>query len=280
MKVGISYFATDNSLDPRVVAEAVEQAGFESLWFPEHSHIPASRLSPYPRGGPLPDHYRRTLDPFVALATAAAVTSTLRVGTGICLIAQRDVINLAKQIATLDHISNGRFLFGVGAGWNREEMEDHGVDFRDRWRYLLEAVEALKAIWTDDVAEYHGTLIDFDPFWMWPKPVQRPHPPIILGISGPTALEKVLASGDGWMPNGDNDALERVPALRAMTTRAGRAEIPVTLYAGEHTEAELSRFDRGGVDRCILHVPVAPGPDQLQYVQDLAGIAEEWLAPS
>ena len=185
MKFGVAIFPTDYSISMTELAPAAEQLGFESLWVAEHSHIPTSRLSAWPGGSELPKQYFHTLDPFVALTAAALASRTLRVATGICLVVQRDPIHTAKQVASLDHISNGRFLFGVGAGWNREEMADHGTDFDTRFRLMRERVEAMKAIWTQDEAEYHGELVNFDPMWCWPKPVQKPHPPVLLGGSGP-----------------------------------------------------------------------------------------------
>ena len=176
MKFGAFIFPTDYSIDPAELAREVEARGFESLWFPEHTHIPVSRRTPYPGGAELPEEYSHSLDPFVALGAAAAVTERLKLGTGITLVIERDPITLAKEVATLDHISNGRVLFGVGGGWNREEMANHGTDPSRRWKLLRERIEAMKAIWTQDEAEYHGEFVDFDPIWSWPKPVQRPPP--------------------------------------------------------------------------------------------------------
>ena len=182
MKFGIAVFPTDYAISMAELAPAVEQAGFESLWVAEHSHIPTSRATPYPAGGELPRMYMHTMDPFVALTAAALASKTLKVGTGICLLIQRDPIHTAKEAASLDVISNGRFLFGIGGGWNREEMADHGTVFQTRWKLLRERVEAVKAIWTLDEAEYHGDMVDFGPTWSWPKPVQKPHPPVLLEI--------------------------------------------------------------------------------------------------
>src|SRR3982074_573220 len=203
------------------LAPATEQLGFESLWVAEHSHIPASRESQWPGGAELPKHYWHTLDPFVALTGAALAAKTIRVGTGICLVVQRDPIHTAKQVASLDLISNGRFLFGIGAGWNKEEMADHGTDFGTRLKLMRERVEAMKAIWTQDEAEYHGEMVNFDRMWCWPKPVQRPHPPILLGGNGPNTLKRVVRYADGWMPNRGN-FMERIPELRRLTEEAGR----------------------------------------------------------
>ena len=259
MKFGIAIFPTEYSISMGELAPAVEQAGFESLWVAEHSHIPTSRQSPWPGGAELPKQYSHTLDPFLALTAAALASTTLRVGTGICLVVQRDPIHTAKQVASLDVLSNGRFLFGIGAGWNREEMADHGTDFPTRWRLMRERVEAMKAMWTQDEAEYHGEVVDLGPMWCWPKPVQRPHPPVILGGSGPNVLKRVIAYGDGWMPN-RGEVLGRLPELKAMARDAGRGEIPVTVYPKAEA-AELEQFARAGIDRCIFYVP-PDGRDQ------------------
>ncbi len=244
MKFGIAIFPTDYAISMTELGPAVEQAGFESLWVAEHSHIPASRETPWPGGAELPKHYWHTLDPFVALTAAAVATKELRVGTGICLVIERDPIHTAKQVASLDHLSDGRFLFGIGGGWNKEEMADHGTDFSPRWKLLRERVEAMKAIWTQDASEYHGEMVDFGPMWCWPKPVQKPHPPIILGGSGPSAPKRVVAYADGWMPN-RGDVLSR---------------IPLTVYPAA-TKDEIEKMQNAGVDRCIWYVP-PDGRDQ------------------
>jgi probable F420-dependent oxidoreductase len=200
MQVGIAMFVTDKTVHPAELGALAEARGFDSLFVPEHTHIPLSRLTPHPRG-PLQEHYKRTLDPFVALTAAAAATTSLLVGTGVCLVPERDPIILAKEVATLDLVSGGRFLFGVGAGWNVDEMQNHGTDPSSRFRLMRERVEAMKAIWTQDEASYHGELVDFDPIWEWPKPVQKPHPPVLMGGGGPRVLDRVLDYADGWVPN-------------------------------------------------------------------------------
>jgi probable F420-dependent oxidoreductase len=223
---GIGYFPTPEGLGPDQLARLVEERGHESLFFAEHTHIPASRETPHPSGKELPRKYSHTYDLFVALTAAAMATSRLRVGSGICLVVERDPITTAKEVASLDRLSGGRFEFGVGAGWNREEMANHGTDPRTRMRLMAERVEAMKAIWSEDVASYHGEFVDFDRIWLWPKPVQRPHPPILVGGSGPTVLDRVLAFGDAWFPNyGEDGILERLPELRA------RAERPIDFMA-------------------------------------------------
>ena len=235
------------------LAPAVEQLGFDSLWVAEHSHIPTSRESKWPGGEELPKQYSHTLDPFVALTAAAVASRTLLVATGICLVVQRDPIHTAKQVASVDQISNGRFLFGIGAGWNREEMADHGTEFGTRFKLMRERVEAMKAIWTQDVAEYHGELVNFAPTWCWPKPVQKPHPPILLGGSGPKVLQRVVAYADGWMPNRGAD-LPRIPELQEQAKAAGRGHIPVTIYPKAEASA-IEQAAEAGVERCIWYVP-------------------------
>jgi probable F420-dependent oxidoreductase len=258
VKFGIAIFPTDYAIPMAELGPAVEQAGFESLWVAEHSHIPTSRETPWPGGAELPKHYWHTLDPFIALTAAALATNKLKVGTGICLVIERDPIHTAKQVASLDHLSEGRFLFGIGGGWNKEEMADHGTDFSLRWKLLRERVEAMKAIWTQDVSEYHGEMVDFGPMWCWPKPIQKPHPPIILGGSGPNVLKRVVAYADGWMPN-RGDILGRLPELRELAKAAGRGDIPITLYPAA-TKDDIEKMQNAGVDRCIWYVP-ADGRD-------------------
>src|SRR5574340_348997 len=208
MKFGIATFVTDEGIRPDALGRALEERGFDSLFLAEHSHIPVSRTTPYPGGGDLPRQYYRTLDPFVALTAAASVTSDLLVATGIALLIQRDVIHTAKEVASLDLISGGRMLFGVGVGWNREEMRNHGTDPRTRGALINEQLAALKQIWTKDEAEFHGKYIDFDPIYSWPKPVRKPHPPIYIGGESPAALERLLKFGDAWLPRPHISAAE------------------------------------------------------------------------
>ena len=217
-------FATDFSLNPAELARAVEGVGLDSLWLPEHTHMPLNH-GQYPSGGPLPKTYSHSLDPFVGLARRRGGHQTLKLGTGVCLVTEHDPITLAKQVASLDHLSSGRFLFGIGAGWNREEMRNHGTNPRLRWRVLRERIQAMKAIWTQDEAEYHGELVDFDPLWSWPKPIQRPHPPIMMGGDGPKAIEGVLDYCDEWMPHPertDRTLAERIADLQARAAAANR----------------------------------------------------------
>jgi probable F420-dependent oxidoreductase len=249
------------------LAPAAEQLGFESLWVAEHTHIPVSRQTPYPAGGELPKQYWHTMDPFVALTAAALASKTLLVATGICLVIERDPIHTAKEVASLDQVSKGRFMFGIGAGWNREEMADHGTNFSSRWTLMRERVESMKAIWTQDEAEYHGTMVDFGPMWSWPKPVQKPHPPILLGGNGPKILERVVRYGDGWVPN-RGSAIKRIPELREMAKAAGRGHIPVSFYP-RPTAADIERSAEAGVERCIYWVSPDGRDQALKDMEEL-----------
>jgi probable F420-dependent oxidoreductase len=277
VKFGVAIFPTDYAISMSELAPAAEELGFESLWVAEHSHIPVSRESKWPGGADLPQQYWHTLDPFIALTVAAMASKTIRLATGICLLIQRDPIHTAKEVASVDLVSNGRFIFGVGAGWNREEMADHGVDFSTRWKLLREKVEAVKAIWTQEQAEYHGDMVNFGPMWSWPKPVQRPHPPVLLGGSGPKILERVVRYADGWMPN-RGDTIERIPELQEMARAAGREPIPVTVYP-KPVAGEIERMAAAGVERCIYWVP-ADGRDQaLTKLEELGRMIRPFLFP-
>jgi probable F420-dependent oxidoreductase len=259
MLAGLAIFPTLDAPPPAELAKMAEARGFESLWFPEHTHIPASRDTPYPAGGELPAMYSRTLDPFVALTAAAAATTTLRLGTGICLVVERDPIITAKAVASLDHLSDGRLEFGVGAGWNREEMRNHGTDPAKRMKVMRERVEAMQAIWSSDEASYSGEFVDFERIWCWPKPLQDPWPKVHVGGNGPTVEERVLAFGDGWMPNAigpdDEHLLSRVAALRK---RAGR-ELTITWNNSSTKPERLARMAEGGVDRALFYLPSDDG---------------------
>src|SRR5271157_2384062 len=226
MRIGGAMFFTDYSMSPTELARALEDRGFDSLWVPEHSHIPLTRKSPFPSGGDLPKKYYDVMDPFVVLGAAAAVTKTLLLGTGICLIAQRDPIQTAKLVASIDQVSGGRFLFGIGNGWNQDEMENHGTVFTTRHKLARERVEAMKAIWTQTKPEYHGEFVNFGPMMAWPKPLQKPHPPIIVGGAFPYAARRAIRYGDGWIPRASRqtyaDVGEFLPQFRQMATEAGR----------------------------------------------------------
>jgi probable F420-dependent oxidoreductase len=256
MNFGIGYFPTHDALSPGAVARLVEEHGYDSLFFAEHTHIPASRESPWPGGGELPRKYSHTYDLFVALTAAAQATSTLRVASGICLVVERDPIVTAKEVASIDHMSGGRFEFGVGAGWNREEMRNHGTDPRTRMRLMHERIDAMKAIWSQDEASYHGRFVEFERIWSWPKPVQRPHPPVLVGGNGPTVLDRVLAFGDAWLPNyvrGADDLIERWQELR------GRAERPIDLIViGVPAKPDvLEQLEEAGCRRVVRWIPSA-----------------------
>ena len=271
MDIGICIFNTDYAIRIEELARAVEQRGFESLWVPEHTHIPTSRRTPFPGGGELPRDYSHTLDPFIALTAAAAVTTKLKVGTGICLVIERDPIIMAKEVASLDFTSNGRFLFGIGRGWNAEEMENHGTAFKTRSRVLRERVLAMKEIWTKDEAQFHGDFVDFDPIWSWPKPVQKPHPPVLLGGEGPLTLQRVVDFCEGWFPRARNEKLvfDGIKDLHDRAARAGRdpKSVSVSVFGAPPEAAKLARYREGGVTRAILRLP-AEGRDTVLPLLD------------
>ncbi len=258
MKYGVTCVLTDFSITPAELARAAEERGFESLWVPEHSHIPASRRTPFPGGGDLPKMYYDVLEPFVALATAAAVTSTLKLATGICLIIQRDPIQTAKSVATLDRVSNGRVIFGIGAGWNEEEMENHGTDPKTRMSLMRERVEAMKAIWTESKAEYHGKHVDFDPVMTWPKPVQKPHPPVVVGGGWPHAARRAIAYGDGWSPiHGFGDLASKLPEFRKLVGEAGRdpASLEISIFGVGPRAEHAEPYRDAGAGRIVFALP-------------------------
>ncbi|MGH7788157.1 MAG: LLM class F420-dependent oxidoreductase [Candidatus Binatia bacterium] len=279
MEFGVVMFATDYAIRPAELAREVEGRGFESLWFPEHTHIPTSRVSPWPGGADLPKDYWHTHDLFVALGMAAAATTRLKVGSGICLVIERDPITLAKEVATLDFLSDGRFLFGVGGGWNAEEMANHGTDFKQRWKLLRERIEAMKVIWRDDAAEYHGELVDFAPLWSWPKPAQQPHPPIYLGGHGPRALQRVVRYCDGWLPIPirAGELLKEIETLHQLAREAGRdpATIGVTLYGVPADPDLLRSFAAAGVERTIFSLPSKGRDAILPLLDRYAAVARE-----
>ncbi|MQA80936.1 MAG: TIGR03619 family F420-dependent LLM class oxidoreductase [Streptosporangiales bacterium] len=275
MKFGVSMFPTHYAIDPASLAREAEQRGFESLFFPEHTHIPTSRLSPYPSGGELPRMYVHTYDPFVALTAAAAATERLLVATGVCLVIERDPIVTAKEVASLDVLSGGRLLFGVGAGWNREEMANHGTDPRTRMALLSERVHAMRRIWTTDEAEYHGTYVDFDPIWSWPKPRQEPYPPILVGGMGPTVIDRVLDFGDEWLAqNVTADKVEafgkRTAELRGRAAEAGRPDIPVSMFNSVPDPAVIEAYATAGVTRCTFRLPAAGRDEVLPKLDEFA----------
>ena len=272
MKFGVYMFPTDYSIGMVELAQAAENLGFESLFVPEHTHIPTSRRSPWGGGPVLPQEYWHTIDPFVALSTAAAVTSVLKLGTGICLVIERDPITLAKEVASLDFISGGRFLFGIGGGWNYEEMENHGTKPSLRWKVLRERMLAMKEIWTKDEAAYHGESVNFDPIWSWPKPVQKPYPPIIVGGGGPRTLQRVIEYGDEWMPNrvrGD-ELTNKIAELQQMAKDAGRDPIPVTMFGVQPSPEAIDHYAQIGVSRCLFGLPSAPADEVLPLLNQCA----------
>ena len=258
MEIGLSIFPTANAIHPVRLAKEAEARGFESLFFIEHTHIPASRKTPYPLGGDLPSIYWQAYDPFVGLAQVAAVTTQLRVGTGICLVPEHHPLALAKRIASLDSLSNGRFIFGIGAGWNAEELENHGVKFKDRWAVTRESILAMKEVWTKKDASFHGKHVDFEAVWSEPKPVQKPHPPILIGASSRQAIERVAEYADGWMPiMGSCDLSERLAQLEQACAKRGRdfRKLDVSVFAAPTAPGELDKLAKLGVRRVILPLP-------------------------
>jgi probable F420-dependent oxidoreductase len=274
MKYALSIFPTEYAIRIDELARAAEQRGFESLWVPEHTHIPCSRRTPYPAGTELPKEYSHTLDPFVALAAAAAVTTRLKIGTAICLVVERDPIVLAKEVASLDLLSGGRFLFGVGVGWNAEEMENHGTNFKTRRTLMKERIEAMKAMWTQEQPQYHGRFVNFDPIWSYPKPVQKPHPPILMGGQGSKALRGVIEYCDGWMPIPAR--AENLPAqvaeLRRQAAQAGRdpKSLSITIFWGRADKASIEQYEKAGAERVIFLLPPAPAAEVMPKVDEYA----------
>ena len=263
MHIGAAMFFTDYSMTPAELATALEERGFESVWAPEHSHIPLTRKSEWPGGGELPKKYYDAMDPFVTLTAAAAVTKKLKVGTGVCLVNQRDPIQTAKAVASIDQLSGGRFLFGVGNGWNQDEMENHGTDFESRHKLVRERIEAMKVIWTKSKAEYHGEMVNFDPMMAWPKPAQKPHPPILVGGAFPYGARRAVRYGDGWMPlrrrKGYSEVRDLIPKFQAMAKEANRdlASLPVSIWESKEDEGELKRDQDAGVVRVIVSLDSA-----------------------
>ncbi len=269
MRFGISTFVTDEGTPPGALAAAIEERGFDSLFVAEHTHIPLSRKSPWPRGGELPRRYYRTLDPFIALTAAAAATERLLLGTGVALVVERDPIVTAKEVASLDLVCGGRFVFGVGVGWNREEMENHGTDPRTRGKLMDERVRAMIEIWTKDEPEFHGRFVDFDPIGAWPKPVQKPYPPIYVGGGSP-AFRRIAEFGDAWLANGLPPG-ELEPLLGELRETAGR-DVPVTVFGASNDPTDLQAYARLGVERVLLNLPTLPENETLENLDELAGV--------
>ena len=272
---GVQIFPTDQTIGPIELARAVEERGLDSLFFPEHTHIPVSRKTPYPAGGDLPDWYWRSHDPFVALTAAAAVTDRIKIGTGICLVIERDPIVLAKECASLDVISGGRLILGIGAGWNREEMENHGADYKHRWQVVREKILAMKEIWTRDEAEFHGEYVNFDPIWSWPKPVQAGGPPVWMGANSKWVFDRVAEYCDGWMPIGGSGhgGMEK---LKAAFERRGRSMEGLTIAlfgAPTDTEQLEGRMGQGFTD-FIFGLPQSSRDKVLARLDQVAAVAQ------
>ena len=275
MKYGVAMFPTDYAIQADALARELEARGFESLLLPEHTHIPTSRKSPWPGGADLPRDYWHTLDPFVALGAAAAVTKSLMLGTGICLVIERDPIVLAKEVASLDVISNGRVILGIGGGWNAEEMEDHGTDFKRRWRILRERVLAMKEIWSKDQPEFHGEFVNFDPIWLWPKPVQKGGPPVLLGSESKNALERVVDYCDGWIPinRRGHTLAERLKQLREKAERAGRDSLINGVFGVPAREDAARQFIDIGFPHLVFGLPPAKADKVLPLLDQCAAVA-------
>ncbi len=263
MKIGLAMFFTDYSMSPAELARAAEERGFESLWAPEHSHIPLSRNSPWPGGGELPKQYYDVMDPFVTLTAAAAASTKLLLGTGICLVTQRDPIQTAKLVASIDQVSGGRFLFGVGNGWNADEMADHGTEFRSRHKLARERIEAMKAIWTQEEAQYEGEMVRFGPMVSRPKPVQKPHPPVIVGGAFPYGARRAIRYGNGWMPHRVRQhyayVVELLPEFRRMVQESGRDldSLPITIWGVKEDYDLLQRDREAGAARVVVSLKSA-----------------------
>jgi len=278
MDVGAAMFFTDYSMRPDALGSALEARGFESVWAPEHSHIPSSRLSQPASGGELGRRYYDVMDPFVTLTAAAGATRALKLATGVCLVIQRDTIQTALQVASLDVISSGRFLFGIGGGWNQEEMADHGTVFKTRFKRMREQVEAMRAIWTQDEPEYRGEIVQFPKMKTWPKPAQRPHPPVIVGGAWPQSARRAIRYGDGWVPNASRptyaDVTEFLPQFRDMAKAAGRDpdRIPVTIFGAVEDGDRLKRYRDRGVARAVVMLPSAGSDTVLPILDRWAGL--------
>jgi probable F420-dependent oxidoreductase len=283
MQFGVTMFPADYAIPVTELGKAAEDRGFESLFFPEHTHIPVRRETPWAGGasadGQPPREYSHTLDPFVALGAVAAVTSRIKLGTGICLVIQRDPIVLAKEVASLDQLSTGRFLFGVGAGWLREEIANHGTDPRTRWRLFGERMLAMQAIWSEDEPQFHGSYVNFDPIWSWPKPVQKPRPPILMGSDTPASLQRVIVYADEWMPHPDRGDLPlkaRIAEFHARCEAAGRPRMPVTVYGTPTDTRAVDTYAEAGVSRTVFRLPPAPAHDVFPAMDRAAALAQSY----
>ncbi len=274
---GAAMFFTDYSMAPGELGKALEQRGFELVWAPEHSHIPLTRKTPFPGGGDLPKKYYDAMDPFVTLTAAAMATTKLKVGTGVCLVTQRDPIQTAKLVASIDQVSGGRFLFGIGNGWNQDEMEDHGTVFGTRHKLARERVEAMKEIWTKPKAEYSGELVKFGPMMSWPKPVQKPHPPVIVGGAFPYSARRAIRYGDGWIPQaartGYTEIADMIPEFRKMASEAGRdpSTIAITVWNPKRDADLMKRYQDLGVSRVVFSL-------ELEKTDAIVPVMDGWAA--
>lgn len=278
MRVGTFYFPTDYGITPGELGRALEDRGFEALFVCEHTHIPTNRLSPFPGGGELPKRYAHTHDPFVALSFAAAATKTLRLGTGICLMAQRDPIVTAKVISSLDMLSGGRFELGVGGGWNKEEMGHHGTAYETRFKVVRERLLAMQELWTKEAGEFHGEFVDFSPSWSWPKPVQKPHPPILLGGETDYTLNRVVEFCDGWFPRATpaTDPREFVGRLSQMASKVRRdpKTLTITVFRAPADAAKLEAYAEAGIARVLLEIPDLSRDEILRHLDTIAPLAK------
>jgi probable F420-dependent oxidoreductase len=278
MDVGVFYFPVHYGIEPAELARTLEARGFESLFFCEHTHIPVSRKTPFPAGGELPKRYVHTHDPFVALSFAAAATTRLKLGTGICLVPQRDPIATAKSVASLDVLSGGRFVFGIGGGWNREELEDHGVKFEDRFKVLRERMLAMKALWTEDEAEFHGQFVNFDKSWCYPKPKQRPHPPILHGGETEHTLKRIVEFCDGWFPRPvagftPQGAVERLRKAAEAAKRDPKT-LSITVFRAPPDKAALDAYRAAGIQRVLFDVPDLSRDEILRTIDTYAPLVK------
>jgi len=274
MHIGAFYFPTDYGIDIRELAKEMEDRGLESLFFPEHTHIPTSRRSPFPAGGDLPKRYAHTHDPFVACTAAAAATTKLKIGTGICLVPQRDPIVTAKSVASVDYFSGGRFVFGIGGGWNVEEMEGHGATYKTRFAMMREKILAMKSLWTEEAGSFDGEFVKIEPSWSWPKPTQTPHPPILLGGETDYTLKRVVDYCDGWYPRpwADFDPAEAVARLKRFADEAGRdmSTLSITTFRAKPEAQTLAEYADAGIFRALLEIPDEPRDDILKRLDEYA----------
>ena len=281
VRFGLTAFCTDRSLSPAEVAAGAEAEGFDVVLFPDHTHVPVDRRTPYPGGGDLPEHYKRTYDPLVACSFAAAATTTIRVGIGVCLVPAREPIALAKQLASIDVLSGGRLVVGVGGGWNVEEIADHGVAAADRWAVLEERTLAMKAIWTEDEASFHGAHVSFGPLWSWPKPVQQPHPPVLVGGHGQGVLSRVVAYGDEWLAMaapGRPPLRDRIAELATLAAAAGRPPIPVAVqaYGTPPPDHVIERYIDAGAVRIDVGLPHGAPETGRRWLAELGDIVRRY----